>query len=239
MRLMIFTAVLLGTYFAKAQYYFLGTAAPMQDGCIQLTPDQPYAEGLAYNHSPLDLTRFFEIQFDLYLGDKDEGADGITFVIHNDQRGYDAYGQWGECMGYGQFNPFSQGVGIAPSVAVEFDTYPNSVQNDPMCDHVAYLENGVSRHQESWFGSDSTYNIEDDYLHDFRFRWRPEDQLIQVFWDGREVVRRKRDLINDVFGGATQVIWGFTASTGRAHNFQYFCLRKFAGYVRVETDKNG
>lgn len=224
---------------ANAQYYFLGTAGNMANGCIQLTPDEPYSEGLAYNYQKLDLTQFFEIQFDLYLGDKDLGADGITFVIHNDVRGYEAFGQWGECMGYGRFNPFRPGNSIDPSVAVEFDTYQNGFQNDPACDHVAYLENGVSRHESYWNDGNDTYNMEDDRLHDFRFRWDPQSQLVKVFWDGVQVVEMKRDLIKDIFEGETQVIWGFTASTGRAHNLQYFCLRRMVYLPTVGSGRNG
>lgn len=222
-----------------AQYYFLGTAQNMQNGCIQLTPDEPYAEGLAYNYTKLDLSRFFEIQFDLYLGKDDFGADGITFVVHNDSRQFEAFGQWGECMGYGRFNPLRPGNSIDPSVAVEFDTYQNKFQNDPVCDHVAYLENGVSRHETYWNNNDANYNLEDDLLHDFRFRWTPEEQLLEVFWDGVRVVALKRDLINEVFDGQTQVIWGFTASTGRAHNLQYFCLRRMVYLPKAGTDRNG
>lgn len=239
MRYFILSGLLFLAGSASAQYYFLGTAGNMPNGCIRLTPDEPYAEGLAYNYTKLDLTRYFEIQFDLYLGDKDVGADGITFVIHDDVRGFDAFGQWGECMGYGRFNPLRPGNSIDPSVAVEFDTYQNPYQNDPVCDHIAYLENGVSRHETYWNGGDDDYDMEDDRLHDFRFRWDPSEQLIEVFWDGVRVVAVERDLVNTIFGGETKVIWGFTASTGRAHNLQYFCLRRLVHHFTKQNDKSG
>ena len=218
--------VMMACFQGSAQYYFLGTAQNMANGCIQLTPDLPYSEGIAYNTTKLDLDNFFEIQFDLYLGDKETGADGITFVIHNDVRGFDAFGQWGECMGYGRFNPYRPGNSIDPSVAIEFDTYQNPFQNDPSCDHVAYLENGVSQHEVYWNDNNSIFNMEDDRLHDFRFRWDPSDQSIVVFLDGAIVHESFRNLKTDIFMGESQVIWGFTASTGRAHNLQYFCLRR-------------
>jgi hypothetical protein len=213
-----------------AQYYFLGTAGNMAGGCVQLTPDMPYAEGIAYNEYKLNLDNYFEIQFDIYLGDKDNGADGVTFVIHDDIRGFDAFGQWGECMGYGRFNPFRPGNSIDPSIAIEFDTYQNAYQNDPYSDHIAYLENGVSRHMNYWNGGDDEFNLEDDRMHDFRFRWEPEDQKITVYWDGEVVYEGTRDLKKDIFEGVNEVIWGFTASTGRAHNLQYFCLRRLTFY---------
>ncbi len=213
---------------ATAQYLMLGTALRMGNGCIQLTPDVPYSEGLAYNTEKLDLSRDFEIDFDLYLGDKEEGADGITFVIHNDIRGFDAFGTWGECMGYGRWNAAYPGNSIDPSIAVEFDTYQNWRQNDPSSDHVAFLTNGSSWHEKYWNGEDENYDLEDNYLHNFIFRWDKDDQTVRVFLDGDVVYEGQHDLIQEIFEGETKVIWGFTASTGRASNHQYFCLKRMA-----------
>jgi hypothetical protein len=62
-------------------------------------------------------------------------------------------------------------------------------------------------------------------MHNFRFRWEPNAKQITVHLDDKLVYRGTRDLVKDVFMGQTKVIWGFTASTGRKHNLQYFCLR--------------
>lgn len=216
---------------AQSPFKLMGDAAHMDGNCIQLTPDVPYSEGLAYSTQKLNLNNYFEIQFDIYLGNKEEGADGITFVIHNDPAQYEAFGTWGECMGYGRWmRDYVAGNYIAPSVAVEFDTYYNARQNDPNCDHAAYLENGTNFHTRFWNNNSDDYNLEDGKLHDFRFRWNPEKQQITVFLDGHIVHSGKKDLIQDIFKGATQVIWGFTASTGRASNLQYFCLKQIAVY---------
>ena len=212
----------------KSQFFMIGDAERMPDGCIMLTPDYPYSEGLAYYEDKLDLTQYFQIEFDIYFGDADIGADGIAFVIHDDVRQFHDHGTLGECLGYGRFNPYYPGNSIDPSIAIEFDTYQNYRQNDPISDHIAFLENGVSMHGNYWNNDDAAFNLEDDLLHSFFFRWNPEKQEIRVFLDGLEVYTGKKDLINDVFNGQTQVIWGFTASTGREHNLQYFCLKRFA-----------
>ncbi len=205
----------------------------MSGDCIQLTPDVAYSEGIAYHNTKLDLSRYFEIEFDIYLGDKDEGADGITFVIHNDPRGFAAFGTYGECIGYGRWNrDYLAGAYIAPSIAIEFDTYQNFRQNDPGSDHAAFLEGGTNFHTAYWNNGDEGYNLEDDRMHNFRFRWDPEQQLIKVSLDGNTVYEGSKDLINDVFNGETRVIWGFTASTGRKFNLQYFCLKS---WVKLET----
>lgn len=213
---------------AWSQYIKIGDARDMMNGCIQLTSDNPYAEGIAYNENRLNLDNFFQIEFDIFLGNKDQGADGITFVIHDDPRGFGAFGNWGECMGYGRFNPFTPGNSISPSIAIEFDTYQNPWQNDPLSDHVAYLENGVSMHDTYWNGNDALLNLEDDNLHSFYFRWDPREKAITVLLDGDIVYNARKDLKKDIFNGNPMVIWGFTASTGRAHNHQYFCLRRLA-----------
>lgn len=215
---------------AHAQFELRGYADYMPSGCIMLTPDERYAEGIAYSTSTLDLTSYFEIEFDIYLGDKDDlGADGITFVVHNDERAYDAFGTYGEGLGYGRFNAnFASGNFIAPSVAVEFDTYQNPYQNDPTSDHVAFLVNGSSYHETYWNDENEDYDLEDDRLHNFRFAWNPDTQEVTVRLDNSVVYQGKHDLIGEIFDGVTDVIWGFTASTGMKHNLQYFCFRRIA-----------
>ncbi|WPP49932.1 L-type lectin-domain containing protein [Catalinimonas niigatensis] len=214
----------------NAQFELMGTADYMPSGCIMLTPNEPYAEGIAYSTTKLNLADYFEIEFDIYLGDKDEyGADGIAFVIHDDPRGFNAFGTYGEGIGYGRFNPaFISGNFIAPSVAVEFDTYQNAIQNDPAGDHVAFLENGSSFHEKYWNGGNENLNLEDDRMHNFRFGWNPETKEIIVRLDNNIVFQGTKNLVEDYFDGETEVIWGFTSSTGRKYNLQYFCFRRIA-----------
>lgn len=222
------------------QFYTIGTSRPMEGGCILLTPDAPYSEGIAYSTTFLDLNYDFEIEFDIYLGDKNDfGADGITFVIHDDPRKFEAFGTFGECLGYGRWSPeATYSAHISPSIAVEFDTYQNFNQNDPESDHVAFLTNGINRHTSYWNGENPAYNIEDGSLHTFMFKWSAVNKEIKVYLDNLVVYRGSHDLINDIFNGQNQVIWGFTASTGKKFNLQYFCLKRMAYLNRSdELDK--
>ncbi|MCZ6692571.1 MAG: L-type lectin-domain containing protein [Bacteroidetes bacterium] len=230
LKILLAFAIIIFSSSLRAQFALIGDAEHMPGSCIQLTPDYDYREGIAYSTSYLNLQNYFEIEFDIYLGDKDVGgADGITFVIHNDPRGFQAYGTYGECMGYGRWSPYYDGGNfIAPSIAIEFDTYQNLQQNDPASDHVAYLENGVSLHATHWNDDNDDYNLEDGRLHNFRFRWNPNNKNITVLLDNKVVFEGTKDLVNDIFDGETKVIWGFTASTGRAYNLQYFCFRRLA-----------
>ncbi len=225
-----FLILLFGHHFVSAQQFkLMGDAAEMQNDCIQLTPDIQYSRGLAYHTTKLDLLNYFEIEFDIYLGNKDEGADGIAFVIQNDRRGVDAFGTWGECIGYGRWSAYNTSANyIAPSIAIEFDTYQNYNQNDPASDHVAYLENGINAHTSFWNNKQDDFNLEDDLLHNFNFRWEPYIKRVSVYIDGVLVYQGEKDLVNDIFQGETKVIWGFTASTGYQCNLQFFCLKRWA-----------
>lgn len=232
MRRLIMPLLILLPLISSGQFYYLGTSQPMENGCIMLTPDYPYAEGIAYSTTPLDIRYDFEIDFDIYLGNKEEGADGITFVIHNDPRGLEAFGTFGECLGYGRWSPNSEfGAFISPSIAIEFDTYFNPSQNDPEKDHVAYLENGTNYHFEGNKANTFPFNLEDDALHNFRFQWNATSGVIKVWLDNTLVYEIQEKLQNTIFKDMTDVYWGFTASTGRKHNLQYFCLKRITQYV--------
>jgi len=221
---------LLCAHLLQAQFHTIGTARPMDGGCILLTPDEPYSEGIAYSTTTLDLSKNFAIEFDIYLGDKnDYGADGITFVVHNDPRGFQAFGTFGECLGYGRWSPeATYSAFIAPSIAVEFDTYQNPVQNDPSSDHVAFLTNGLNRHTSYWNNDNELFDMEDDRLHNFQFQWNASAKEIIVTLDYQVVYEGQHNLIEKIFNGNREVIWGFTASTGRKYNLQYFCLKRLA-----------
>jgi hypothetical protein len=237
MRLIIGLLFILQSNFLVAQYRYLGTAQPMDDQCIMLTPDEPYSEGIAYNTKTIDMTGDFYIDFDIYLGNKDEGADGITFVMHTDPRRFQAFGTYGECMGYGRWNPeYAYGAFISPSLAIEFDTYYNPTQNDPEVDHMAYLENGTNYHFVDVKKPVLPGNLEDGNLHSFVLRWDSADKVLRVWLDGQLRVEIEKDLHNEIFKGNKEVIWGFTASTGRKHNLQYFCLKRFANLNGSDKD---
>ena len=62
------------------------------------------------------LTHDFSISFNVFLGSNDRGADGMTFVLHNDPRGAEANGGRGGGLG---------AAGIVNGLAIEFDTFNN------------------------------------------------------------------------------------------------------------------
>ncbi len=114
-----------------------GSAASVA-GSLQLVPIQETQVGSAYFEAPVafdrDTSVFAHFTFRIGGGDGLEGADGLAFVLQSDPRGTEALGWVGYGKGY---------QGVAPSVAVEFDTFFNEmVDSSPY--HVALTADGKS-----------------------------------------------------------------------------------------------
>lgn len=198
-----------------------GYASILDDECIRLTPDQPFASGSAWYEKAIDLNQPFELTVCLVLGANDElGADGIGFIFHPTmQTGYR-----GEGMGF---------AGLVPSLGIEFDTYQNYHLADPPADHLAVNINGQLHHYASLVGPVNLPNLEDGKKHLLWVRWDPRTRNLMIHLDGKERVNLTRDLVKDVFDGNARVFWGVTAATGRKTNFHDICIKKltFAEYV--------
>lgn len=197
----------------------LGAYAQILDEeCIRLTPDIPYASGSAWFKNPIDLNQPFELLVCLVLGEKDDqGADGIGFVFHPAMR----TGYRGEGMGFS---------GLYPSLGIEFDTYQNFHLGDPVADHIAIMPNGVPYHAVKPTEVD---NLEDGKKHLFQLLWDPYDKVLTIDLDGDRIVTYSADVVNDIFGGNGRVFWGVTAATGRLSNYQDICIKKLV-YAGVE-----
>lgn len=106
-----------------------GTA--VQDGSLlRLTPAEPQKAGRVFRTEPIDPQQSFQTSFAISMHDSTccivgtlKPADGMSFLLQS--KGPTAGEGLGGSLGYG---------GIAPSVAVEFDTYVNP--GDPAADHV-------------------------------------------------------------------------------------------------------
>jgi YD repeat-containing protein len=185
-------------------------------GAVKLTSNIPnYVRGSAWSSQQIDLSQNFDITFNLYLGDHDSGADGIVFVLQNTGTSASAIGAAGYGIGYHGFP--------GASMAVEFDTYQNGY--DPAQDHVALLKNGhIDQHITLVAAPDS---FEDNQEHTFRFMWDSSAKNLRVIeylpdGGGLEFVNYTEDFVQTVFGGNSNVWFGFTAATGAASNLQYF-----------------
>ncbi|MFT4023263.1 MAG: PKD domain-containing protein [Flavihumibacter sp.] len=199
-------------------YHINGNAFQENCNCYTLTPDQYWQSGSVWNVNKIDLRESFDYQFEVYLGCTDSlGADGIAFVL---QPISTSVGTDGNGLGY---------QGIAPSVAVLIDTWQNTEDGDPYYDHISIASNGVIQHNSP---NDLTgavpalpnqANIEDCKWHNLHIQWNAGTHTLTASIDAQQQVKASVNLVDDVFGGESEVFWGFSASTGGSRNLQRFC----------------
>lgn len=194
---------------------------PLGAKCWQLTPDTPNRAGSVWNVSKMDLNQNFDKTYYVYLGNKD-GADGISFTMHNSPAGLATWGLLGSYLGYGN---------ISPALHVEVDTYDNSGNGYPdiAADHISILRDGSVLNVVSppVPASNSSRDIEDGRCHKFRIQWEPTSFSLKVFFDDTLRITRVFNIRDSIFSGISQVYYGFTGGTGGVSNYQTFC-EKFA-----------
>ncbi|MFI5300094.1 MAG: SUMF1/EgtB/PvdO family nonheme iron enzyme [Polyangiales bacterium] len=116
-----------------------GSAVVTGGDVLRLTDTTGYVKGSAYwTHGIVwDPSSSFSTFFALKMGPNIGGGDGLAFVLQSSTSGPKALGGIGGYFGYAN-DPGD--AGIAPSIAIEFDTFQNSW--DPDANHVALLMNG-------------------------------------------------------------------------------------------------
>jgi gliding motility-associated-like protein len=202
----------------SAQYQINGDANQISCNCYQLTQDVGWSGGSVWNVNQIDLNSPFNYNFEIFLGCDEWGADGIGFVL---QPVNVNQGGGSSSLGYG---------GIAPSLIVEIDTWPNDqTMSDPAEDHIAIMQNGTADHGSAnnlagpVIASSTTNNIEDCQWHTVQIVWEPTLNTLVVFFDGVFRTSYTGDVINTIFGGNSNVYWGWTGGTGSESADQRFC----------------
>jgi hypothetical protein len=183
-----------------------------------LTPNEGGQIGAVWNSEKLDLTKDFDLWFKIYLGTQDEeGADGIIFLLANDQD-IDSYGQG---LGY---------EGMTPWFGIEIDTYPNDGEHfggdfgDPIEDHIAIDVTGSLVHTDKGLPVVAVNNVEDGKEHMFRVKWVASEKALRVYLDNmkKPVLTYSGDIVNDYLDHQSSINYGFTGFTGMFGNLQYF-----------------
>ena len=187
--------------------------------CFELTPNYfinpSGGVGSVWNKNKIDLNNSFVLDFDVYLGSNDAGADGIAFGL---QQSSSSVGVAGNGMGLGTINP---------SLGVYLDTYQNSDLNDPVGDHISIQKNGDVTHYSSneLAGPMTVSNLEDNSFKRFKIEWNSTTQVFNVYLINMitPILSYTGDIINNIFSGDPLVYWGFTGATGGSFNLQKFC----------------
>ena len=196
------------TSFNQSDYINNGNSSYLGNGEYRLTRAIGGQFGAVWYQNKLNLNADFNLEFDIFLGNKDSGADGMAFVL---QPLSTNQGSSGGGLGY---------QGINPSLAVEFDTYRNS--SDPSQDHVALMKNGTVNHFSSnnLSGPFTVSNLENGAYHSLKISWEKATNNFKVIFKGNTIINYTGDIINDIFSGNSGVFWGFTAATGGLNNDQ-------------------
>ena len=222
------------------QFKFYGHASKISNSsCYILTPDSLDMVGAIWNTNQINLSYSFDLQYKLYLGSRNVGADGIVFVLHTDTNTFNGNVGGGNTIGYGN---------IAPSLGIEFDTYQNVEKTDPIFDHLAIEKNGDVDHanaatllagpvQISAINTD----VEDGVSHRIRITWNANTKTINVYFDCNLRLTYTGDIVNDIWAGNPNVYWGFTSATGGQKNYHEMCplYESFSNNLSDTTICNG
>ena len=225
--LLLFSSIL-NSYTQNASYQVNGNASSTnitdRNGtisckCFELTPNYfinpSGGVGSVWNKNKIDLNNSFVLDFDVYLGSNDGGADGIAFGL---QQSSSSVGVAGNGMGLGTINP---------SLGVYLDTYQNSDLNDPASDHISIQKNGDVTHYSSneLAGPMTVSDLEDNSFKRFKIEWNSTTQVFNVYLVNMitPILSHTGDIINNIFSGDPLVYWGFTGATGGSFNQQKFC----------------
>lgn len=208
------------SFFGQAQSY------QTNGSCIQITPrtfrltDSITGQGgNFFATTQINLNNTFDLTFFINLGCNDVlGADGIAFLFQNSPFGAGALGGTGGGMGYAVVST------ITPSLAIEFDTNPNTFEGwpDPSYDHLAIIKNGdLTVNQAGPIQISATQaNVEDCICHKGRIQWTPSLNRLRVYFDGILRLTYNNNIISNYFAGNPNVYWGFGGGTGVYYNIQ-------------------
>ncbi len=201
--------------FLRAQYLLYDKAVKTGKETFTLTPDIKGVAGSVWNGFDESVDKDFEVSGKMYFGDREDGADGIVFVM---QTNCISGGRVGSGIGYGNLP--------GPSLGIEFDTYENNPltgdfdNKDPEFDHIAIQKNGSVDHgstnaltQPVQMHATKT-NVEDGAWYDYKIVWDASTKTITVFFDNVLRATLPIDLKKDVFNNNDFFYWGFTSATG-------------------------
>jgi hypothetical protein len=162
----------------------------------------------------------------LYFGTNDgpgpdPGADGIVFVLQN--QGPETVGRVGGGLGYS---------GIKPSLAVELDTYQNSI--DPPEDHITLLRDGSLATGVLDGPIPLPFNLEDGTWHNVTFVWLSDSMTIKVLVNDTLYLDASPVDLTGILGSSFAYL-GFTSSTGTSSNVQEVCINSIRGTVYMSS----
>ncbi len=170
-----------------------------------LTPQGASKTGAVMANTQLDLSSDFDISFNFFLGAKNGGSSGATFVLQADPNGSDAIGSGGAGLG---------ASGIHNGLAIAFNTAKRG------SDTTSFVDTDAGSKLKALTSKVSLGNIEDGHWHQAHVVWDADTQTLQYWVDGKLGGTLTGDLAAKYFGGSELVYFGFTGATGSGGNLE-------------------
>jgi hypothetical protein len=189
-------------------------ASAMPDGTIRLVSVSGIEEGSAYFTMPVP----FDAQTSVYArfamriggGAGPMGTDGMAFVLQNSPAGPAAIGIAGGGLGYKL---------VAPSVAIEFDTFFNPA-TDPNGNHVALIAHGDELTHIAW--ATPSFDLNDGVVRNVWVDYEAGSKLLEVYMSDSATRPSAPLLTYTGFDFAAelgnQFYFGFSAASGSMKN---------------------
>ncbi|WP_235297137.1 L-type lectin-domain containing protein [Portibacter marinus] len=205
-------------------FYLLGDAVAHEQSSIRLTDNLHNQKGAMWYKDAIDLNKPFLLEFKVFFGCSDGGADGLVFALHPEI----ALGTHDFGIGF---------KGLSPSFGVEMDTYQDYYRGDPHFDHAAFIANGNTSHHLALTEAVPLYSyrksVENCQWHYVTFKWEPKTKVFSFYVDFEHRLSREIDLVNLIFEGSSNVFWGFTSATGMHRNPHHV----FVNFMRFEAEE--
>ncbi|MGM9428227.1 DUF4347 domain-containing protein [Hydrogenophaga sp. MI9] len=201
-----------------------GSATSVSSDTIRLTPNAGSQSGAAQSTFEVALNTDFSLSFSVYLGTSDAGADGVTFIMHNDPAGAQALGFMGGGLG---------AQGIVDGVVIEFDTYYNGAP-DLVNDHTAMWDS--DNMSDILVGASDLGNIENGVWYPVTVTWTASTQTLSYSFNGVSMGSASGLVSAGRFGSGDTVHFGWTGATGGAMNDQEVRITSFTGAINFAPD---
>jgi hypothetical protein len=205
-------------------------SANVSGSCLTFTTNT-FQNGAIWACSPIDLNQSFKLNFTINFGTNAQGGDGMAFLLQTEGVPQVIGGRGGG-LGYAQGDGTNcqggAGCPITPSVAVEFDTWDNTVNglNDLACHHSSIQTNGIMTAANSLAGpaclKAGGASVVDGADHAVCITWDPALNRYIVYFDGVQILNYSGN-IRTRFSNPSAVYWGFTGASGGVAQTQRIC----------------
>lgn len=196
-----------------------GVASSSGSGCYTLTSNTQFnATGMMWHPSTVSLNTDFDFTFQIT---QSGGADGMAFVMHRNGSNLNFWDAGSDLSYYGIQNPHSN---FTQSLAIEFDLHNGgSTFNDADNSHIALVKNKSVVPLKGPYsitpllGSGNTNVV--------RIVWSAATKVLTFYLNGNVLFTHNDDIANTIFGGNSDVNFGFTAGTGGLAATQQVCVQ--------------